>query len=447
MKNVSIRQRLIVSFTIVILLNAAICWCAVNTFKKLITVSNPEQYAEHAQIAIIVMGAILILFGILVEASIVKIVRLSFEQVTGAAKKIANGEVDVKLEKLYEDEFGELIDAMNDMTTGIRAQARIAEEVAKGNLTVSITPRSEKDIMGKALRDLIQDTNNVMGNIIDSAVQVTTGSQQVASASQGIAQGSTEQASALQQINASIDEIADKTKVNASEANEANTLVQDAKKSAVQGNVQMKEMIDAMSEINRSSENISKIIKVIDDISFQTNILALNAAVEAARAGEHGKGFAVVAEEVRNLAAKSSSAASETAEMIEDSIRKVETGSKLAEETEKALDEIVAAVDRIVSLISDIARSSNEQATAISQIDQAIGQVSQVVQTNSATSEECAAASEELANQVLRVKDLLGKYRLNYVSGSYTDPGYSSYTAASDENEKIISLGKGFGKY
>lgn len=446
MKNVSIRKRLIVGFTVVILLNAIICYCALSTFEQIKVVQNPEHYISYAKIAIIALGIFILLFGLFVEASIVRVMRQSFERVTEAAKKLANGEVDVKMDKLYEDEFGVLMDAMNDMAAGIRNQAKIAEEVARGNLTVSITPRSEKDVMGRALKDLIQDTNHVMGNVIDSAGQVTTDSQQVASASQGIAQGSTEQASALQQINASIDEIADKTKVNAAEANEANELVQDAKKSAVHGNTQMKEMIDAMNEINRSSENISKIIKVIDDISFQTNILALNAAVEAARAGAHGKGFAVVAEEVRNLAAKSSSAASETAEMIEDSIRKVENGSKLAEETAKALDGIVAAVDRIVSLISDIARSSNEQATAISQIDQAIGQVSQVVQTNSATSEECAAASEELANQVLRVKDLLGKYRLNYTSNSYTDPGYSAY-AASDENEKIISLGKGFGKY
>ena len=158
-------------------------------------------------------------------------------------------------------------------------------------------------------------------------MQVTTGSEQVASASQSLAQGSTEQASALEQITASIDEIADRTKVNAAQANDANTLVHEAKSGAVRGNAQMGEMIEAMHEINSASENISKIIKVIDDIAFQTNILALNAAVEAARAGEHGKGFAVVAEEVRSLAGKSAQAASETAELIEDSISKGSKGS------------------------------------------------------------------------------------------------------------------------
>lgn len=436
MKSLSIRTKLAGSFGIILVLSTIMCSFSIVSFSQIMDAANPQEYVKSAGTVVSVIGFIVIVFGMIVAALMVRTLRISLQSTTDAAKKIARGETDVKLEKLNDDEFGVLIDAMNEMVEGIREQAEVAEAVAKGNLTVSIKPRSEKDMLGKALNDLIVDTNNVIGNVIDSAVQVTTGAQQVAGASQGIAQGSTEQASALQQINASIDEIAETTRVNAAEANEANELVQEAKKSAVHGNTQMKDMLGAMNEINRASENISKIIKVIDDISFQTNILALNAAVEAARAGAHGKGFAVVAEEVRNLAAKSSSAASETAEMIEDSIRKVETGSKLAEETEKALDEIVDAVDRIVNLISHIARSSNEQALSVEQIDQAINQVSQVVQTNSATSEECAAASEELSNQVLRVKDLLGRYRLNHTSGM----GYSSYSA--DENEKIISLGR-----
>ena len=260
--------------------------------------------------------------------------------------------------------------------------------------------------------DLLDDHNHVLGNIREASAQVTTGSEQVASASHALAAGSTEQASALEQVSAAIDEIANRTKNNAAEASNANILVVEAKEGVVKGNYQMQEMMIAMDEINKSSVDISKIIKVIDDIAFQTNILALNAAVEAARAGAYGKGFAVVAEEVRNLAAKSAKAASETAELIENSISKVEKGSIIAAETGAALSEIVENIDKIVEIISGVAVASNEQATAITQIDMALGQVSQVVQSNSATSEQCAAASEELSNQAVRLRELIAGFKL-----------------------------------
>ena len=373
-------------------------------------------------------------------------IRIPLKHIVRAIKVIGEGGVDIELKKNANDEFGIIIDALLETVENIKEDANVANHIADGDLSMKVKPRSDIDLLGNALYKLVEDQNHVLGNIREASMQVTTGSEQVASASQSLAQGSTEQASSLEEITAAISEIADRTKVNASQANDANDLVHEAKEGAVRGNAQMGEMINAMHDINHASENISKIIKVIDDIAFQTNILALNAAVEAARAGAHGKGFAVVAEEVRNLAGKSAQAANETAELIEDSIAKISKGSKLAEDTAKALETIVNNIDKIVKLISDIAIASNEQATAITQIDQAIGQVSDVVQSNSATSEQCAAASEELSNQAHRLRELIAKFKLQ----SQSQPYYKTESFMVEDtvdNEKIISLGSGFGKY
>ena len=333
----------------------------------------------------------------------------------------------------------------------LKISAEAAAEIANYNLTVDVNPRSDKDMLGNALKKLVKDNNDVMSMIKRASLEVNTGAGQVAAASQSLAQGSTEQASAIEQVTASIRDIAAKTKDNANQANEANKLVHMASEDATDGNRRMTEMKTAMKEINDSSENISKIIKVIDDIAFQTNILALNAAVEAARAGSYGKGFAVVAEEVRNLASKSSQAATETAAMIEDSIAKVHAGSNLADETAAALVNIVEQVQKIVGITSNIALASNNQATALEQVDQAIEQVSQVVQTNSATSEECAAASEQLSGQASNLLNTIERFKLkgNTSFGDYSYSGKSSAagSAVSFGGDDEIKLSADFGKY
>ncbi len=404
---------------------------------------NAATFSNIASGTLIVVS---VLISIVIAISLIKIINKSVAQLSKAASDIAMGRVDIEMVKFHNDEFGELVDKYTEVVDNIKYQAQVAEEVSNGNLTVQVNVKSSEDVLGNALKKLVDDNFNALSNISDAGSQVTVSSSQVASASQALAQGSTEQASAIEEITASIDEIAEKTKQNAEQANEASGLVGVAIGDVKEGNEQMKSMMAAMQDINKSSESISKIIKTIDDIAFQTNILALNAAVEAARAGEAGKGFAVVAEEVRSLAAKSAAAAAETAELIEASIGKVNAGSKIADDTAKAMDAIAKVVQQSEVIINGIAESSNYQATAVAQIEQAISQVSQVVQTNSATSEECAAASEELSNQASRMREMLSIYNLG--SGSSSSYKGSSYqSSASNANEQVISLGDGFDKY
>ena len=318
-------------------------------------------------------------------------------------------------------------------------------EMSNANFAVSISGDYRGDFASiKLALNLIIDTfNQVLYDMNSAADQVAAGSSQVSDGSQALSSGATEQASSIEQLTASISEISQQTRQNAMNANRANELASTAQIQAAEGNRKMNDMQRAMEEINTSSNNISKIIKVIDEIAFQTNILALNAAVEAARAGQHGKGFAVVAEEVRNLAARSANAAKETTEMIEGSILKVATGTKIANDTAKALEQIVQDVAQATTLVGSIASASNEQATAIAQITQGINQVSDVVQANSATAEESAASSEELSGQALILKEMIGKFKLKKHTQTTVEtyaPKAKSYAAPKQFSKKSISL-------
>jgi len=376
------------------------------------------ELARTSMTTMIIVVIASMLTAIALGLSISRIISKPVKALAETADKLAAGDINVSVKADTKDEIGKLMESFVKMVANIREQALVVEKIAGGDLTVKVSVRSDNDLMGKKLSELIEKNNEVLNNISAASEQVASGSRQMSDSSMALSQGATEQASSIEELTASLEEVSSQTKLNAENASQANELAETAKANAELGNSQMQDMLKAMVEINDSSSNISKIIKVIDEIAFQTNILALNAAVEAARAGQHGKGFAV-AEEVRNLAARSANAAKETTDMIEGSIKKTEGGTKIANDTAKALNEIVGNIAKVADLVSDIAIASNEQASGVAQINQGIMQVSQVVQTNSATAEESAAASEELSGQAALLREMVGKFKLK--KGSFNN--------------------------
>ncbi len=340
------------------------------------------------------------------------------KEVTDVMAQVGIGNLGDTVHGDYKGDYLILTNAVNStveiLNHVIEEIGNILSEMSQGNFNIVKVREFKGDfgIISDSLNKIINSLNEVFREINTAAEQVAAGAGQISDSSQTLSQGSEEQASSVEEVTASITEMAAQVKQNAANATQADKFSLTAKEDAVRGNAQMKEMVKAMHDINESSTNISKIIKVIDDIAFQTNILALNAAVEAARAGQYGKGFAVVAEEVKNLAQQSASAAKETTVMIEGSIEKVDAGKKIANDTAQALNEIVESITKAAELVGQIASASNEQATAISQVNQAIEQVSQVIQTTSATAEEGASASEELSSQAEILKQMVNRLTL-----------------------------------
>ncbi len=332
---------------------------------------------------------------------------------------IARGHLRERLHLKQQDEIGETARTLDSLADDLQTQVvKPLQQLANGDLTFDVAPYDQDDLLRHAIKKLGEDLHRMIADLQVAGEQIDTGSTQVSDAAQMLSDGAAQSAASLEQIGSSMNEIGSQTKTSAENAQQANQLATTARAAADTGNERMGEMIQAMTEIDAAGQNISKIIKVIDEIAFQTNLLALNAAVEAARAGQHGKGFAVVAEEVRNLAARSARAAAETAELIEGSVEKTRNGTRIAERTSSALAEIVDAIGQVTELISEIAAAGSEQAQGIAQINTGLQQIDQVIQQNTASAEESAATSEELSSQAAELRNQLGRFKLTAARAS-----------------------------
>jgi len=304
-----------------------------------------------------------------------------------------------------------IVETIHKLQTSLKN--RMESATARTNVIMMVVAVSGT-IVGTVLAvvitmSIIKPIKRIIDALTAGSEQVAAASGQVSAASQSLAEGATEQAAGLEETSSSLEEMSSMTKQNADNAQQANTLASEARKAADTGTESMGRMNQAIREIQKSSDETSKIIKVIDEIAFQTNLLALNAAVEAARAGEAGKGFAVVAEEVRNLAMRSAEAAKNTSNMIEESVKNAKNGVDIATEVGKVLEEIVQGVGKTTDLISEIAAASQEQAQGIDQVNTAVAQMDKVTQQNAANAEESASASEELSSQAESMNDIVGE--------------------------------------
>ncbi len=354
-------------------------------------------------------------FCILIFLSIVLRVKVlqPMEDIASIMVQVASTRnAGLRLSTIGATEINAVVESINRMLEANQQSADIAERLGQGDLTIAIEPVSDQDTMGHAQRMMLKNLRELLSEIHTVSTALNEGSEGVSSASEALSNQTTGEAASVEEISSSLTEIANRAKSNAEKSEIVRVLSVEARDAASVGNEHMGQMVRSMEEITTGSSQISKVIKVIDDIAFQTNLLALNAAVEAARAGRHGKGFAVVADEVRNLAGRSAKAARETGELVDNTVQKVRVGAEIAAKTNAGLQTIVKAVIKTTDLIEEITAASKEQALGVEQISSGVASIEGATQENCATAEQTAAAAEELNKMAKQLRGLLARFKI-----------------------------------
>lgn len=400
---------------------------SINTSKDIAAETDriAQQELKENTMSVILSVSVLFIFVLLalimalrISNIISKMILVPIYKIIEVSKAMSSGHLRNDLDYNSEDEIGEAIQYLREAFTVLGGymddMVRTMTEFSNGNFNVQSQVEWKGDfvLLSDSLAAFKKSMTETVKNLQVVAVQVSSGSDQVAASSNDLAQGATDQAAITEELAATASGVMNQVAKNAENAKDISTRVNGLGENIVRGNGKMQEMVESMNEIYESSNEISKIIATINDIASQTNLLALNASIEAARAGEAGKGFAVVADQVSLLAAQSSEAAKESTTLIEGSVNAVTKGMGIASETAKHLEDIAEKSRVITEEVNGIAVELEAQITAMNQIDEGILHINDVIQTNSATSEECAAASQEMNNQVNVLEEMIRSFKI-----------------------------------
>lgn len=375
-----------------------------------------QTYVMMGVMLLFIVTAILI--SSRVSTVIAKLLVDPISNIQKATAELSEGNLDVRVDKMYPDEVGIMTDSFNlaigRLKEYIGELSRVMNEMASGNFAVSsqVEFKGHFKELDTAISTITDSLSETLGNIYDASNQVSMGATQMSESAQALAEGATDQAASVQQLTATIQNITEAV-VNSSErANESYRNAEMFKHNAEESNEDIKHLNHAMERINETSKEIANIITAIEDIASQTNLLSLNASIEAARAGEAGKGFAVVADQIGKLASDSANSANDTKKLIENSLREIEHGNEITIKATNAIESVIQGIAKLADSTSEISNLSDTQAESMKQLESGVEQISEVIQNNSAAAEQTSATSQELSAQSESLEQLVGKFTL-----------------------------------
>lgn len=390
-----------------------------------LNVETGNAISKRLQIQTYIITTIMIL--VIITASIIatkfaKFLASLFSEpiahVHEASLQLANGNLDINVEKMYPDEIGEMTDSFKEaadmMKLYISELDRGLGEIASGNFDISTDVDFKGDFvtLSNALAQIITSLSDTLQKINESTESVSLGASQMAESAQTLAEGATDQAASVEELTATIQSITEAVVNTSDKANKSHQDAKDFEAEAEKSNDDIKALTEAMERINDTSKQIANIIAEIEDIASQTNLLSLNASIEAARAGEAGKGFAVVADQIGKLAADSATAAVNTRKLIENSIHEIEIGNEITEKTTTSIGSVISGIKMLAQSTKEISTLSETQADSMKQLEVGVEQIAEVIQNNSAAAQETSATSEELSAQASTLEELVNQFKL-----------------------------------